>query len=84
MNRVLALLFLVAFLLVSCGSPATPKSSNPNAQNIGDTRTVFQVDSSDMVCRFEDKEADVVCWIFVGGQQGGLTCLPRSQTKLGY
>jgi len=67
MKRI-AIFLLMAIILVSCTAP-TPvviPSLPPSWM-------------SAHIYRFYDKEADVVCWVYY---EGGLSCLPRTETKL--
>lgn len=61
------LVMLSSLLLTACGSVVGP-DGRPVGKNQGLTRYV-------------DEEAEVVCWVYSSGYQGGLSCLPFDQVN---
>lgn len=79
MDRLLPLVrafVLVAFLLLlaACDSTLLTPEGGPTPASIGPSRNG--------VTRYLDTEAGVVCWVFEGYQEGGISCLPVSSTRL--
>ena len=66
-----AVMFLVVLLIGG--------SCETSAQEPGVTASTILNPS---VSRFMDLEAGVVCWIYSAAYQGGISCLPISETKL--
>lgn len=77
MKRILCILACIA-LLVGC-APTT----DPLPAYSGDLSwETLDYTYANMVYRFIDAEAGVVCYYVDGGYDGGLSCLPCSQTNL--
>ena len=60
-------LIVLLFLAAACG----PSPGYEDTKDIGN-----------MITRWQDNEAGVVCWVFVAYNKGGISCLPVSETKL--
>lgn len=72
LNPFLLLVSILAVLLVASCGPAQIGSRMDGAPRTNTYDGSFG--------RYYDRSADVVCWYLVAG--GGLSCLPRSDTKL--
>lgn len=70
MTRIIIALFLL-LALAACKSP------EPTPVQVSEWLTKH-------VYKFTDEEAGVVCWVYnAGGNHGGISCLPLSETRLG-
>ena len=67
MTKKIAAILIVTLLLIGCGSP----------QATGVPQLYGNMDYGNWV-RFIDTEAGVACWFY----DGGLDCMPLSETKL--
>ena len=80
MLKKIILLVLLVFILVGC-APVAYEDRSPVPMT-----EPYTIVEDGMIHRYYDAEADVVCWWFAfdGGYngEGGLSCLPRSQTNL--
>ena len=47
-----------------------------------DSASMARVPDGYATTRFIDHEADVVCWLYRGYEQGGISCLPLASTAL--
>lgn len=77
---VLSMLIVFSAVLYAC-QPA----GYPNSQSLPNSEPVFDSGSTSYsggVERFVDREAGVVCYIFIGSEKGGIDCLPISETLL--
>lgn len=62
----------MGLLLAACQFPAPAPNPATNQWNIQNVNRIF------------DDQAGVVCWIYSNNNQGGISCLPVSQTKLDH
>uniref|UniRef100_A0A6M3XTR6 Uncharacterized protein n=1 Tax=viral metagenome TaxID=1070528 RepID=A0A6M3XTR6_9ZZZZ len=67
----------VSSLLLGCAAP--PIAEN---LNLGEHELVARPSLTTSIIRTIDAEAGVVCWVYIGIEQGGICCLPLSETKL--
>ena len=77
----LIVLGMLALLITSYMPPPMPSGSSTIADDDGDF-TLVASNNMNYVYRFVDKEAEEVCWIFIGMEKGGLSCRPLSETAL--
>lgn len=78
-------ILLLLFLLSGCAEPV------PEIQTIiSETETTyattryFSINNFSGIMRFEDRDAGVVCWIFIstGNSFGSISCLPLADIQL--
>lgn len=74
MNKKKVLLFVLVALLVGLTGCISEGMNGNEYQN--EPKTVH-----DNVIRFVDEEAGVVCYLYRGPQQGGLSCIPFSEVN---
>jgi protein involved in sex pheromone biosynthesis len=70
MKKFLIVLILSVLFLASCA----PEKVQQDIQ--------IRDNVSDVVYRFTDNEANVVCWVYHSSYKGGISCLPISETSL--
>jgi len=73
-------LVLLALLLATC-APAVQESGSTQVMS-GDLVLVATTGGYGNVWRFIDTKADVACWLILGMERGGISCLPLSDTAL--
>ena len=66
----LVVVLVVVLMLVGCAASGAP-TDRLSSNGYGDV--VFKV---------VDDEAGVVCWVYDGIKQGGIDCMPLSETEL--
>ena len=71
-------LVLLALLLATCA----PATQEPPQETFGDFELVATTGGYGNVWRFIDTKADVACWLILGMERGGISCLPLSDTAL--
>lgn len=76
MKRQLISLLAAVVLLANCGEP-TGGPDTWDMDNVG-----FNQVGGTVITRSIDREAGVVCWVYANGYQGGISCLPLSETTL--
>ena len=78
MKRII-LVGLVLIFMIACARPEYQDSQGAKPQTIGR----ISIDGyGGYVERITDNEAGVVCWVLMGYEKGGISCLPLEQTKL--
>ena len=78
MKKVLVSILMLIFLVGCATPPPTPRPST-TPQDVG---TVIYSNSWDTILRIVDSEAGVVCWVYNGYREGGISCLLLESTKL--
>jgi len=77
--KTLLVALLLAMLLVGCQSDADVQKQ----EKVKIVCSYTHNSSLDeIVYRFYDADADVVCWVYSGYREGGVSCLPRIETAL--
>jgi len=76
----LAAALLILLVVSACAGESRPATVTPKPQQ--GERIVFSGHGG-AVFRVTDEEAGVVCWVYIGYQKGGISCLPRGDTRLG-
>lgn len=75
MTRIL-LVVLLAFYLVGCAEAGVVQEDTVQAQ-----WAVVNEGYAMEVMRFIDEEAGVACWVAIGYNRGGISCVPLDQLK---
>lgn len=72
-----SIILLCAALLGGCIEHDQSDVEQPKAQEVG------QLSSLDRVRVWHDDQRHVTCWVYIGYQRGGLSCIPDSQLPMG-
>lgn len=72
------IVLFLCLLLIACGG-AVEDVPFPDIKKVTPLQGITYAYG---VNRFVDNEAGVVCWIYSGGNQGGISCLPINETLL--
>lgn len=74
----IVILFLVLAVLVAGCTPAA-QATDLEKENL---KLIVDGGLGRGTYRLTDEEAGVVCYVFMGYQRGGISCLPISETNL--
>ena len=82
-----AVMMLLALVLGTyAGERAGTNERADEGKPIADGVELTKLYSTDLglsgVYRFVDREAEVICWIFISSYKGGISCLPLDETGL--
>lgn len=72
----------LALALAACTGAAPATAPAAAQEEPGNTVTAVSTGIDQVVFRVVDDDAGVVCWLYSGISKGGISCLPKSSTRL--